>query len=114
MEKLTLSVNLLTMESYEKHHYDKELLANTGKRLSCSLYRLKSYSDLHGIRYPLTLWIVKDVKKFIMYIFVLIASLNEFDYPIYQVKRLLLGFFYTPDGVRLPQSMDHACNIRDS
>lgn len=30
LEKLTITVNLITMAAYERHHYDKELLAKTG------------------------------------------------------------------------------------
>lgn len=33
LDKLTLTVNLITMADYERHHYDKELLANTAERL---------------------------------------------------------------------------------
>lgn len=31
MDKLSLTINLITMGDYERHHYDKELLAKTGK-----------------------------------------------------------------------------------
>lgn len=30
VDKLSLTVNLITMADYERHHYDKELLAKTG------------------------------------------------------------------------------------
>ncbi|XP_075973006.1 retinal degeneration A isoform X2 [Anticarsia gemmatalis] len=32
-DKLTLTVNLITMADYERHHYDKELLAKTAERV---------------------------------------------------------------------------------
>ncbi|XP_052738065.1 eye-specific diacylglycerol kinase isoform X2 [Bicyclus anynana] len=33
MDKLALTVNLITMVDYERHHYDKELLAKTAERI---------------------------------------------------------------------------------
>ncbi|XP_053599572.1 eye-specific diacylglycerol kinase isoform X3 [Plodia interpunctella] len=33
VDKLTLTVNLITMADYERHHYDKELLAKTAERV---------------------------------------------------------------------------------
>ncbi|CAB3228451.1 unnamed protein product [Arctia plantaginis] len=33
LDKLTLTVNLITMADYERHHYDKELLAKTAERV---------------------------------------------------------------------------------
>ncbi|CAH2257285.1 jg26107 [Pararge aegeria aegeria] len=33
MDKLSLTVNLITMVDYERHHYDKELLAKTAERI---------------------------------------------------------------------------------
>lgn len=33
MDKLTLTVNLITMADYERHHYDKELLAKTAEQV---------------------------------------------------------------------------------
>ncbi|KAJ0179396.1 hypothetical protein K1T71_005108 [Dendrolimus kikuchii] len=33
LDKLALTVNLITMADYERHHYDKELLAKTAERL---------------------------------------------------------------------------------
>ncbi|CAH2092069.1 unnamed protein product [Euphydryas editha] len=33
LDKLTLTVNLITMTDYERHHYDKELLAKTAERI---------------------------------------------------------------------------------
>ncbi|CAK1578467.1 unnamed protein product [Parnassius mnemosyne] len=33
LDKLTLTVNLIKMADYERHHYDKELLANTAERI---------------------------------------------------------------------------------
>ncbi|KAJ2950599.1 hypothetical protein O0L34_g8850 [Tuta absoluta] len=33
LDKLTLTVNLITMSDYERHHYDKELLAKTAERV---------------------------------------------------------------------------------
>nr|XP_026491066.1 eye-specific diacylglycerol kinase isoform X2 [Vanessa tameamea] len=33
LDKLTLTVNLITMADYERHHYDKELLAKTAERI---------------------------------------------------------------------------------
>lgn len=38
VDKLTLTVNLITMADYERHHYDKELLAKTGNELSLFIY----------------------------------------------------------------------------
>ncbi|XP_026747256.1 eye-specific diacylglycerol kinase isoform X1 [Trichoplusia ni] len=33
LDKLTITVNLITMADYERHHYDKELLAKTAERV---------------------------------------------------------------------------------
>ncbi|CAH0721639.1 unnamed protein product, partial [Brenthis ino] len=33
LDKLSLTVNLITMADYERHHYDKELLAKTAERI---------------------------------------------------------------------------------
>ncbi|XP_062527831.1 eye-specific diacylglycerol kinase isoform X2 [Bombyx mori] len=48
LDKLTLTVNLITMADYERHHYDKELLAKTAERVGS--FDVNPATDLEQIR----------------------------------------------------------------
>ncbi|XP_072941929.1 eye-specific diacylglycerol kinase isoform X2 [Epargyreus clarus] len=48
LEKLSLTVNLITMADYERHHYDKELLAKTADRVGS--IEANPAADLEQIR----------------------------------------------------------------
>ncbi|GBP91906.1 Eye-specific diacylglycerol kinase [Eumeta japonica] len=48
LDKLTLTVNLITMAEYERHHYDKELLAKAAERLGT--LELNPAADLEQVR----------------------------------------------------------------
>ncbi|XP_069355194.1 eye-specific diacylglycerol kinase isoform X13 [Maniola hyperantus] len=48
MDKLSLTVNLITMVDYERHHYDKELLAKTADRVGT--LEVNPAADLEQLR----------------------------------------------------------------
>ncbi|XP_045534039.1 eye-specific diacylglycerol kinase-like isoform X2 [Papilio machaon] len=48
LDKLSLTVNLITMADYERHHYDKELLANTAERIG--ILEVNPSADLEQMR----------------------------------------------------------------
>ncbi|XP_045763383.1 eye-specific diacylglycerol kinase isoform X10 [Maniola jurtina] len=48
MDKLSLTVNLITMVDYERHHYDKELLAKTAERVGT--LEVNPAADLEQLR----------------------------------------------------------------
>nr|XP_032512298.1 eye-specific diacylglycerol kinase-like isoform X2 [Danaus plexippus plexippus] len=48
LDKLSLTVNLITMADYERHHYDKELLAKTAERIGT--LEINPAADLEQMR----------------------------------------------------------------